>query len=56
MHREGFDTDRYLDEQSQKILERVGKFEKLYLEFGGKLCSDLHAARVLPGYRPAAKQ
>ncbi len=51
----GFDTDRYLKEQTKKILERVGKFEKLYLEFGGKLCYDLHAVRVLPGYRATTK-
>jgi len=28
---------------------------KLYLEFGGKLFDDHHAARVLPGYRPDVK-
>ncbi|UCH33200.1 MAG: DUF1846 family protein, partial [Armatimonadota bacterium] len=33
------------------ILERVDRSKgKLYLEFGGKLTYDLHAARVLPGY------
>jgi len=51
----GFDTDKYLEEQTRNIKERVGRFEKLYLEFGGKLCNDMHAARVLPGYRPSAK-
>jgi len=51
----GFDTDLYLKEQTKKIKERVSQFEKLYLEFGGKLCYDLHAARVLPGFRPSAK-
>jgi uncharacterized protein (UPF0371 family) len=51
----GFDTDKYLHEQTKKINERVAKFEKLYLEFGGKLCYDLHAVRVLPGYRATAK-
>ncbi|MFC1752647.1 DUF1846 domain-containing protein [Thermoproteota archaeon] len=55
MHRQGFDTDQYLNEQKKSILERVSKFGKLYLEFGGKLCYDLHASRVLPGYRPSAK-
>ncbi len=55
MHQIGFDTDKYLKEQTEKILERVGKFEKLYLEFGGKLCYDLHAGRVLPGYNPTTK-
>ena len=55
MQKIGFDTGKYLKEQTNKILERVSKFEKLYLEFGGKLCYDLHASRVLPGYRPTAK-
>ena len=52
----GFDNDRYLAEQTEAILERVDQFEgKLYLEFGGKLTSDFHAARVLPGYDPNVK-
>jgi len=55
MRKVGFDTSRYLKEQTKKILERVGKFERLYLEFGGKLCYDLHAARVLLGYKSTAK-
>jgi len=52
----GFDNDKYLKLQSEKILERIGMFEnKLYLEFGGKLFGDYHAARVLPGYKPDIK-
>jgi len=51
----GFDTQKYLDAQIEFIKNRVAKFDKLYLEFGGKLCCDSHAARVLPGYRPTAK-
>ncbi len=52
----GFDNDKYLKEQSASILDRVKKFNnKLYLEFGGKLCFDYHAARVLPGYEPNVK-
>ncbi len=47
----GFDNDKYLKEQTAAILDRVKKVDnKLYLEFGGKLCFDYHAARVLPGY------
>ncbi len=47
----GFDNEKYLTEQSQAILDRVAQFgDKLYLEFGGKLSYDFHAARVLPGY------
>ncbi|MFW6437632.1 MAG: DUF1846 domain-containing protein, partial [Armatimonadota bacterium] len=51
-----FDNDRYLAEQTAAILERVEHFDdKLYLEFGGKLTFDFHAARVLPGYDPNVK-
>jgi len=46
----GFDTEKYLKEQSKEILNRVKKFKKLYLEFGGKICYDFHASRVLTGY------
>ena len=52
----GFDCEAYLKMQSEKILERIEIFEnKLYLEFGGKLFDDHHAARVLPGYMPDIK-
>jgi uncharacterized protein (UPF0371 family) len=52
----GFDNERYLKEQTAAILHRVEKFDnKLYIEFGGKLCFDYHAARVLPGYDPTVK-
>jgi len=52
----GFDNDKYLSEQTQAIRERMKLFgEKLYLEFGGKLLFDYHAARVLPGYDPNVK-
>ena len=46
----GFDTKKYLAVQVQKILGRVALFDKLYLEFGGKLRYDHHASRVLPGF------
>ncbi|MBP7055587.1 MAG: DUF1846 domain-containing protein [Candidatus Omnitrophica bacterium] len=52
----GFDNDKYLSEQTTAITDRAKKFtNKLYLEFGGKLCYDYHAARVLPGYDPNVK-
>jgi len=52
----GFDNERYIQEQTGEILERVKRFHnKLYLEFGGKLLFDLHASRVLPGYDPNVK-
>ncbi len=56
MFKEGFDNDKYLKLQSQKIKERISLFgEKLYLEFGGKLFDDFHASRVLPGFAPDSK-
>lgn len=52
----GFDNDRYLAEQSAAIIQRVRDVSgRLYLEFGGKLLFDYHAARVLPGYDPNVK-
>ncbi|HIH89439.1 TPA: DUF1846 family protein, partial [Candidatus Bathyarchaeota archaeon] len=46
----GFSTEKYLKAQIAKIEQRVSLFDKLYLEFGGKLRWDNHASRVLPGY------
>ena len=52
----GFDNERYLREQTAAINERVNRFNhKLYLEFGGKILFDYHAARVLPGFDPNNK-
>ncbi len=51
----GFDSQLYLKLQSERIMERVGHFGKLYLEFGGKLYDDNHASRVLPGFAPDNK-
>ena len=53
----GFDAEKYLDEQSRYILERIEEHqgERLYLEFGGKLVHDKHAMRVLPGFDENAK-
>jgi len=52
----GFDNEKYIQEQSAEILQRVERFNnRLYLEFGGKLLYDYHAARVLPGYDPSVK-
>jgi len=52
----GFDNEKYLAEQTTAITERVHRFNnKLYLEFGGKLLFDYHAARVLPGFDPNVK-
>ncbi len=56
MNRTGFDNEKYLSMQSEKIRERISHFGgKLYLEFGGKLFDDFHASRVLPGFAPDSK-
>ena len=56
MGRIGFDNDRYIELQSQKIRDRIDMFgDKLYMEFGGKLFDDFHASRVLPGFLPDSK-
>lgn len=52
----GFDNEKYLTLQSEHIKNRISQFgNKLYLEFGGKLYDDYHAARVLPGFEPDSK-
>lgn len=51
-----FDSNKYLNLQRDHILERISQFDgKLYMEFGGKMLEDYHAARVLPGYEPDNK-
>ena len=52
----GFDNDKYVRLQSERIRQRISEFGgKLYLEFGGKLFDDFHASRVLPGFQPDSK-
>ena len=52
----GFDNEKYLKMQSERIIERISHFDnKLYLEFGGKLFDDFHASRVLPGFAADSK-
>ncbi len=56
MGKQGFDNSKYIETQSARIRERIAQFGgKLYLEFGGKLFDDHHAARVLPGFAPDSK-
>ena len=56
MNKLAFDNEKYIIQQSAKIMERVQRFNnKLYLEFGGKLFDDYHASRVLPGFQPDIK-
>ncbi len=52
----GFDNEKYIKIQSERIKERITHFgDKLYMEFGGKLFDDYHASRVLPGFEPDSK-
>lgn len=53
----GFSAEKYIEEQTKAILERIeeGGGNRLYLEFGGKLMQDKHAMRVLPGFDENAK-
>ena len=52
----GYDNDQYIRSQSARIRDRINAFGgKLYLEFGGKLYDDYHAARTLPGFQPDSK-
>ena len=52
----GFDNEKYIELQAERIRERIDQFGgKLYLEFGGKLFDDYHASRVLPGFEPDSK-
>lgn len=52
----GFDSEKYAQLQTAGIRERLACFNgKLYMEVGGKLFDDFHAARVLPGFLPDSK-
>lgn len=56
MIKQAFSSEHYLNLQRDHILERIAQFDgKLYMEFGGKMLEDFHAARVLPGYEPDNK-
>ncbi len=55
MQKRGFAARRYHALEKRAILQRIKKFSRLYLEIGGKLLYDDHAARVLPGYDPRTK-
>lgn len=46
----GFNRNIYIEKQKESILSRLELFDKIYIEFGGKLFNDYHAERVLPGY------
>lgn len=56
MRKIGFDNNLYKKMQADRILQKMQEFDnKLYMEFGGKMFDDFHAARVLPGFDPNVK-
>ncbi len=55
MEQFAFDNQKYKELQKKEIFERINKYGKLYIEVGGKLFDDNHAARVLPGFEPNVK-
>ena len=50
-----FDNEKYKNLQKAEIYDRIKKYGKLYIEVGGKLFDDNHAARCLPGFDPNVK-
>ncbi len=55
MEQVAFDNEKYKNLQKQEIYDRIKKYGKLYIEVGGKLFDDNHAARCLPGFDPNVK-
>lgn len=53
----GFNNKLYMKYQTEEIEKRISESggQRLYLELGGKLFNDQHAARVLPGFDPNVK-
>lgn len=52
----GFDNQKYLKLQSERILERVAHFGgKLYLEFGGKLLTTITPRASCPASSRTAR-
>lgn len=50
-----FDLPKYKKLQTEEIVGKLNFFDRLYLEVGGKLFDDKHAARVIPGFEPDVK-
>lgn len=53
--KKGFSAEKYIDAQTKAVFNRIKEFDKLYLEIGGKLVYDMHASRVLPGFKKTTK-
>ncbi len=51
----GFDSKKYFEAQSSEVFRRLSIYDRLYLEIGGKFVYDMHASRVLPGYKKTSK-
>lgn len=50
-----FDNEKYKELQKKELKARMERFGRLYIEVGGKMFDDNHAARVLPGFEPNVK-
>ncbi len=57
MNEQGFDSEKYLEEQTNAFQEALSRDEDkpVFMEFGGKPFHDHHAERVLPGYDSETK-
>lgn len=55
MEQFAFNNEKYKNLQKKEIFERINKYGKLYIEVGGKLFDDNHAARTMPGFEPNVK-
>ena len=57
MKKQALSSEKYLNfcNVTTLLSGSTNSMAKLYLEFGGKMLEDFHAARVLPGYEPDNK-
>ena len=54
--KKNFDNKKYFLKEKEKILEILNDIkERIYIEVGGKIIDDQHAARVFVGYNPDNK-
>ncbi len=51
MPQNAFNNKEYFNAEITELQKRRNKFDVLYIEIGGHLLVDEHAARVLPGYK-----
>ena len=55
MSQTAFNNQKYVQLQKEEIYNRIQQYDRLYIEVGGKIFDDHHAARVLPGFNPNVK-